>query len=362
MVEASNSSDHRGSNETASRWTPLAAQGVGPPPYLVRTRAPSSRERLAGLLFPEADDPLGRCAGRSRRSAGSLGEDAELGATRSPDARPGNVRRRRGAQPGLLVGGDRAARPRPRAPRRARLSLEPRASRCGSRASAVTWPARRAPSCTRPRSRCSRGATRRRGAITPRSSFASTRTRRTRTSCWCAASRGGRSRRCATRQVRRARSSSSASWASSRPPRFAAAVAAVSRARRRVLRPSLRARRSRPGRRPSPPARSRPASSACGRRRRGPRDRRPRAPRRGAGGAGRRARPLRPRQRRGRRGGAARRHGARRAARPDDIAATGWREISWVQFLRADYERAEESLTRTASSPAGATRSWRGST
>ncbi|MGH3020936.1 MAG: AfsR/SARP family transcriptional regulator, partial [Gaiellaceae bacterium] len=27
--------------------------------YLVRTRAPTSRERLAGLLFPEADDPLG---------------------------------------------------------------------------------------------------------------------------------------------------------------------------------------------------------------------------------------------------------------------------------------------------------------
>ena len=32
----------------------------------------------------------------------------------------------------------------------------------------------------------------------------------------------------------------------------------------------------------------------------------------------------------------------------DDIAATGWREISWVQFLRAQYERAEASLTRTA--------------
>ena len=32
----------------------------------------------------------------------------------------------------------------------------------------------------------------------------------------------------------------------------------------------------------------------------------------------------------------------------DDIAATGWREISWVQFLRAQYERAEGSLTRTA--------------
>jgi DNA-binding SARP family transcriptional activator len=29
-----------------------------------------------------------------------------------------------------------------------------------------------------------------------------------------------------------------------------------------------------------------------------------------------------------------------------DVAAAGWREISWVQFLRAEYERAEESLTR----------------
>ena len=32
----------------------------------------------------------------------------------------------------------------------------------------------------------------------------------------------------------------------------------------------------------------------------------------------------------------------------DDIAATGWREISWVQFLRAQYDRAEASLSRTA--------------
>ena len=32
----------------------------------------------------------------------------------------------------------------------------------------------------------------------------------------------------------------------------------------------------------------------------------------------------------------------------DDIAATGWREIAWVQFLRGQYERADESLTRTA--------------
>ena len=36
-----------------------------------------------------------------------------------------------------------------------------------------------------------------------------------------------------------------------------------------------------------------------------------------------------------------------------DVAATGWREISWVQFLRAHYERAEQSLTRTAELAAG---------
>jgi DNA-binding SARP family transcriptional activator len=37
----------------------------------------------------------------------------------------------------------------------------------------------------------------------------------------------------------------------------------------------------------------------------------------------------------------------------EDIAATGWREISWVQFLRAHYERAEESLSVTAELAAG---------
>ena len=36
-----------------------------------------------------------------------------------------------------------------------------------------------------------------------------------------------------------------------------------------------------------------------------------------------------------------------------DIAATAWREISWVQFLRAQYDRAEESLSRTAELAAG---------
>jgi tetratricopeptide (TPR) repeat protein len=37
----------------------------------------------------------------------------------------------------------------------------------------------------------------------------------------------------------------------------------------------------------------------------------------------------------------------------DDVAAMGWREISWVQFLRAHYERAEDSLTRTREFAAG---------
>ena len=37
----------------------------------------------------------------------------------------------------------------------------------------------------------------------------------------------------------------------------------------------------------------------------------------------------------------------------DDIAAEGWREISWVQFLRAHYDRAEASLDRTAELAAG---------
>jgi DNA-binding SARP family transcriptional activator len=31
------------------------------------------------------------------------------------------------------------------------------------------------------------------------------------------------------------------------------------------------------------------------------------------------------------------------------LAATGWREIAWVQFLRAEYARAEESVARTTS-------------
>lgn len=43
---------------------------------------------------------------------------------------------------------------------------------------------------------------------------------------------------------------------------------------------------------------------------------------------------------------------AERAGR-NDIAARGWREISWVQFLRSHYERAEASLTTTERLAAG---------
>ena len=32
----------------------------------------------------------------------------------------------------------------------------------------------------------------------------------------------------------------------------------------------------------------------------------------------------------------------------DELAATGWREVSWVQFLRAEYDRAETSIGRAA--------------
>lgn len=46
--------------------------------YLVRTRAPSSRERLAGLLFPEADDPLGTLRWALSALRRLLGEHAAL--------------------------------------------------------------------------------------------------------------------------------------------------------------------------------------------------------------------------------------------------------------------------------------------
>ncbi len=50
-------------------------------------------------------------------------------------------------------------------------------------------------------------------------------------------------------------------------------------------------------------------------------------------------------------GAAALHEGVHLAARDGytELAATGWREIGWVQFLRAEYERAEESVTTAAS-------------
>jgi DNA-binding SARP family transcriptional activator len=41
------------------------------------------------------------------------------------------------------------------------------------------------------------------------------------------------------------------------------------------------------------------------------------------------------------------------AAGRDDVAGTAWRELGWVQFLRSEHARAEESLTRTAELAAG---------
>lgn len=54
-------------------------------------------------------------------------------------------------------------------------------------------------------------------------------------------------------------------------------------------------------------------------------------------------------------GAAALHEGAALAEQVDlrDVAAKGWRLISWVQFLRAHYERAEESLSTTAALAAG---------
>jgi DNA-binding SARP family transcriptional activator len=47
--------------------------------YLVRTEVPSSRERLSGLLFPEADDPLGALRSALSALRRQLGPQAEVG-------------------------------------------------------------------------------------------------------------------------------------------------------------------------------------------------------------------------------------------------------------------------------------------
>jgi DNA-binding SARP family transcriptional activator len=47
--------------------------------YLLRSRLPPSRERLASLLFPEADDPLGTLRWTLSALRSRLGDAAELG-------------------------------------------------------------------------------------------------------------------------------------------------------------------------------------------------------------------------------------------------------------------------------------------
>jgi DNA-binding SARP family transcriptional activator len=59
--------------------TPRGHKQWGLLTYLVRNRVPSSRERLAGLLFPEADDPLGSLRWTSSVLRRQLGDYATLG-------------------------------------------------------------------------------------------------------------------------------------------------------------------------------------------------------------------------------------------------------------------------------------------
>ena len=95
--------------------------------YLVRTEVPSSRERLSGLLFPEADDPLGALRSALSALRRQLGPHAEVGGNPVRLALgPGSVRRRRDPRQGLVAGGGLPPGPRARAPRRHGLPVEPR--------------------------------------------------------------------------------------------------------------------------------------------------------------------------------------------------------------------------------------------
>ena len=95
--------------------------------YLVRTEVPSSRERLSGLLFPEADDPLGALRSALSALRRQLGPHAEVGGN------PVRLALGQGAfvdveilAQGLVAGGGLPAGPRARAPRRHGVPIEPR--------------------------------------------------------------------------------------------------------------------------------------------------------------------------------------------------------------------------------------------
>ena len=233
--------------------------------YLLRSRVAPSRERVASLLFPEADDPLGALRWTLSALRRRLGEEAELGGDPLRlTLPPGTFVDVDVLSRGSWIGGDRAARTRPRVAGRADLSLQPRL-RDVARERA---PSRRgddergAPSVCARAARPRRG--RRRSCITQRSSSDSTPTRRTPMSCSsaaCASLAIPRPRRVTSRH---APSSSDASWASSRlllfarrlpPPRWRLWL--VSRGEPQC------GRRSRPARRRSPPARSKPVSTVC---------------------------------------------------------------------------------------------------
>jgi DNA-binding SARP family transcriptional activator len=67
---------HRGGMEVVA---PAGRKHWGLLTYLVRTEVPSSRERLSGLLFPEADDPLGALRSALSALRRQLGPHAEVG-------------------------------------------------------------------------------------------------------------------------------------------------------------------------------------------------------------------------------------------------------------------------------------------
>ena len=106
--------------------------------YLVRTRVPPSREHLAGLLFPEADDPLGALRWTLSTLRRRLGEHAELdgdpvrlslpaGAFVDSTSSPAGPGWRRPRFPGSGASSSRAS-----------SSARPPASSSGWRASAAT--------------------------------------------------------------------------------------------------------------------------------------------------------------------------------------------------------------------------------
>jgi DNA-binding SARP family transcriptional activator len=67
---------HRGGDQIEA---PPGRKHWGLLTYLVRTEAPSSRERLSALLFPEADDPLGALRSALSALRRQLGPHAEVG-------------------------------------------------------------------------------------------------------------------------------------------------------------------------------------------------------------------------------------------------------------------------------------------